>query len=168
MRARQISCCFSGYRPDKLPWGNDESDPRCEALKRRLRDAVEAACDEGYTHFICGMAAGVDLYCCRLLLELRRTRPITVEAAIPYPGQADGWPARQREEYRSLVAACDYETVVAENYSPDCMMRRNRYMVDHASLLIAVFDGQSGGTRNTVRYAMERRLRIVMVPPVER
>ena len=46
MHAPQISCCFSGYRPGKLPWGNDENDPRCRALKARLRDVMEAAYDE--------------------------------------------------------------------------------------------------------------------------
>ena len=40
MHAPQISCCFSGYRPGKLPWGNDENDPRCRALKARLRDVM--------------------------------------------------------------------------------------------------------------------------------
>ena len=166
MRGRPISCCFSGYRPEKLPWGADESDSRCVQLKQRLWDAIEAACDEGYRHFICGMAAGVDLYCCEIVLALRRQRPITLEAAIPFPGQADEWPAAQRERYRALVAACDYETVVSTAYSPGCMQRRNRYMVDHASLLITVFDGQSGGTRNTVQYALERGLHIVDIPPV--
>ena len=166
MRARPISCCFSGYRAAQLPWGDDENDPRCVELKRRLRHAIEAACDEGYCHFICGMASGVDLYCCEIALELRKTRPITVEAAIPYPGQAEDWPPDRRERYRTLVEACDYETVVSETYTPNCMQRRNRYMVDHASLLIAVFDGQSGGTRNTIQYAMERGIQIVDIPPV--
>ena len=63
------------------------------------------------------------------------------------------------------MAACDDETVVSEAYAPGCMQRRNRYMVDHAALLIAVFDGQSGGTRNTIQYAMERGLQIVDIPP---
>ena len=41
---RQMSVCFSGYRPEKLPWGGDESDPRCAVLKKRLYDAAESAC----------------------------------------------------------------------------------------------------------------------------
>jgi uncharacterized phage-like protein YoqJ len=41
------------------------------------------------------------------------------------------------------------------------MMRRNRYMVDKADLLIACFDGQSGGTLNTLRYAVRKNVRIV-------
>ncbi|MBE6990051.1 MAG: DUF1273 domain-containing protein [Ruminococcaceae bacterium] len=166
MRARPISCCFSGYRTGKLPWGEDENDPRCTALKRRLRDAIEAACDEGYTHFICGMASGVDLYCCEIVQELRRERPITLEAAIPCEGQADTWPTRQRARYEALLHGCDYETLVQREYTPGCMQRRNRYMVDHASLLIAVFDGQEGGTRRTIEYALQQGLHIIDIPPV--
>ena len=41
-------------------------------------------------------------------------------------------------------------------------------MVDHASLLIAAFDGSSGGTRYTVEYALTRGLGIVDIPiPIE-
>ena len=166
MRGRPVTCCFSGYRPEKLPWGAEENDPRCAALKRRLRHAIQAAVDEGYCHFICGMARGVDLYCCEILLELRDEYPITVEAAIPCLTQAETWSAAERERYDRLVAACDVETVVQENYTPGCMQRRNRYMVDHASLLIAVFDGKEGGTRATIQYALERGLDIVDIPPV--
>ena len=91
---------------------------------------------------------------------------VSVEAAIPCPTQADGWPRPQQERYRRLVAACDYETLVQSSYSPGCMQRRNRYMVDHASLLLAVHDGQPGGTRRTMEYAMRRGLQIVDIPPV--
>ena len=38
---------FTGHRPEKLPWGSDESDPRCEALKQQLLEAVRAAAGEG-------------------------------------------------------------------------------------------------------------------------
>ena len=91
---------------------------------------------------------------------------VSVEAAIPCPTQADGWPRAQQERYRRLVAACDYETLVQSSYSPGCMQRRNRYMVDHAALLLAVHDGQPGGTRRTMEYAMRRGLQIVDIPPV--
>ena len=100
MHAPQISCCFSGYRPGKLPWGNDENDPRCRALKVRLRDVMEAAYDEGYRHFICGMAQGCDLYFCELALQLRGERPdMTIEAAIPCRTQADSWSELQPALY---------------------------------------------------------------------
>ncbi|MEG2176293.1 MAG: DUF1273 domain-containing protein, partial [Oscillibacter sp.] len=68
--------------------------------------------------------------------------------------------------YRRLVSACDFETMVSETYSASCMQRRDRYMVDHASLLIAAFDGTAGGTRYTMEYAMRRGLDMVDLPIV--
>ena len=35
------TCCFTGHRPDKLPWGTREEDPRCAALKGRIAAALE-------------------------------------------------------------------------------------------------------------------------------
>ena len=45
-----------------------------------------------------------------------------------------------------------------------CMQRRNRYMVEHASLPIAVHDGLPGGTRRTIEYALRRGIGIVDIP----
>ena len=122
MPARQESCCFTGHRPAKLPWGYNESDPRCVKLKERIADAVLLAYQEGYRHFLCGMAQGCDLYFCEAVLALRERYPeVTVEAAIPCPTQADAWPEAERDRYRELVARCDMETMVSDTYSSTCM-----------------------------------------------
>ena len=71
MRGRPCSCAFTGHRPGKLPWGEDESDLRCIALKAKLRAAVESAIHEGMEHFICGMAEGCDLYFAETVLALK-------------------------------------------------------------------------------------------------
>ena len=73
MRGRPCSCAFTGHRPGKLPWGEDESDLRCIALKAKLRAAVESAIHEGMEHFICGMAEGCDLYFAETVLALKST-----------------------------------------------------------------------------------------------
>ena len=167
VRGRQTACAFTGYRPQKLPW-TEETDPRCLALKARLRAAIEDACRCEMEHFICGMAQGCDLYFGELVLEVKQDWPeITLEAAMPCPTQADGWPEAERERWQRLLDACDYETMVQDHYSPGCMMRRNRYMVDHAAMLIAVYDGQSGGTQRTVEYALRRQIPVTLVAPVE-
>ena len=126
---------------------------------------MEAAYEEGHRHFLCGMALGCDLYFCETVLALRDRHPdVTVEAAVPCPTQADAWAPDQRERYTRLVEACDFETLVSAKYTPYCMQRRDRYMVDHSSLLIAAFDGTPGGTRYTMQYAMSRRVSIVDLP----
>lgn len=157
-----MSVCFSGYRPEKLPWGGDESDPRCAVLKKRLYDAAESACAEGYRHFICGMAQGADMYFGEAVLALREKHPdVTLEAAIPCEEQAARWKERDRNRYFGLVERCDLETMVQHRYTSGCMQRRNRYMVDRSSLVLAVYDGMLGGTMYTLTYAMRQGVRVV-------
>lgn len=168
MRTRAETCCFTGHRPGKLPWGLNEEDPRCLELKRRLGDVVETAWEMGKRHFLCGMAMGCDLYFGEAVVELRRRHPeVTLEAAVPCPGQADNWGRELRERYARLLEACDLETLVQNRYSPSCMQRRDRYMVDRSSLLIAVYNGTPGGTRYTVQYAMSQGIDIVDLSPLE-
>ena len=165
---RAHTCCFTGHRPEKLPWREDESDPRCLALKARLRRELEEAYRQGFRHFICGMARGADLYFCEAALDLRdRREGVTVEAAIPCAEQSARWREEERTRYRSLVDHCDWETMVQQHYDRGCMMRRNRYMVDRAARLIAVYDGRMGGTMYTITYAMKQGVEVVLLDPEE-
>ena len=159
---RKKTCCFTGHRPDKLPWGEEESDPRCVRLKRAVAQAVEGAYVSGVRHFITGMARGIDLYCAEAVLALREAEEdITLECARPCETQANSWPEGERERYRSILERCDYETLVQHHYDRFCMMRRNRYMVDRSGLLIAVYNGvPKGGTFQTLAYAMKKGLAV--------
>ena len=155
-----ITCCFTGHRPDKLPWGTDENDPRCLELKEKLMRALEQAYIAGYRHFICGMARGADLYFAETVVALRaQKKDITLEGARPCESQADSWPEEEQKRYNGLLDQCNYETLVQYHYDRGCMMRRNRYMVDRSSRIIAVYDGvPKGGTAQTLAYALKRGL----------
>ena len=162
---REICCAFTGHREGKLPWHGNELDGRCLRLKQSMYEAVRLAYTSGKRHFLCGMATGCDTYFCETLIRLRQEkRDVTIEAAIPWEGQSLRWSEKQRRRYHRLVSECDYQTVVQSFYSDDCMMRRNRYMVDSASLLIAAYDGKAGGTRNTMLYAMRQGVEVVELP----
>ena len=158
---RETTCCFTGHRPDKLPWRDDEWDPRCLELKERLAAALEDAYAKGMRHFICGMAQGADFYFCEAALALRDRRPgVTVEAALPCEEQAARWKERDRNRYYRLIAQCDYETMVQHHYDKGCMLRRDRYMVDRSAMIIAVYGGVLGGTMYTLSYAMKKGLEL--------
>ena len=160
-----MTCAFTGHRPQKLPWGSREEDPRCRALKRLLDEAVAQAAERGFRTFLCGMALGCDTYFAEAVLKRRDADPsLRLEAVLPCPEQADTWPAAERQRYRALVSACDDETMVAQRYTAGCMQRRNRYLVDHSALLIAAYDGSAGGTRNTIQYALSQGLQIADLP----
>ena len=162
---RAATCCFTGHRTERLPWGERENDPRCLALKDRLDEALARAWADGYRHFVCGMARGADLYFCEAVLALRQIHPeVTLEAAIPFQGQADHWPELDRRRRAILLTQCDYETMVQHHYTAGCLARRNRYMVDRSSLVLAIYDGQpGGGTMQTLHYAMRQGVETVIL-----
>ena len=165
MAAKQESCAFTGHRPEKLPWGDDEFDPRCTELRRRIADALERAYDEGWRHFLCGMAQGCDLYFCEEVQNLKRIRDgVTLEAALPYAEHGERWNPSQKKKYLELLEGCDKIKVVTPFYGPGCMLARDRYLVDHASLLLAAYDGTPGGTKYTVEYALKRRVEVRYLP----
>ncbi len=158
------TCCFTGHRPSKLPWGVNETDPRCAALKGSIARELEGLYRRGFRHFISGMAQGCDLYFAEGVLALRSSHPdVTLEGAVPCPGQADRWPEEERRRWRAILDACDVETVVQQRYDRFCMHRRDRYMVDRSQCVLAVFDGSPGGTRYTLHYAMDRGLDILLL-----
>ena len=147
-------CGFTGHRPEKLPWGDHEEDPRCKALKILLAREVEQAANNGARLFRCGMARGCDLYFAEAVLALRKQRPdLRLEAWLPCPGQADRWRDADRLRWERLIDACDGVRVVEPYYTDGCMLRRDKAMVDGVDELITVWDGSSGGTGWTVRYA---------------
>lgn len=162
----ETTCCFTGHRPMKLPWGTDENAPECKKLKKTISDIARSLYHRGVIHFICGMAPGCDMYFCEEILRLRDEYPdITIEAALPCETQADRWDEALRNRYFGLVAECDFETMVNRRYTPDCMLLRNKYMVDCSSVLIAVYDGKFGGTMQTINYAQKRGVRIIELQP---
>lgn len=158
------TCCFTGHREAKLPWGEDENDPRCLQLKASIARAVCTAYEEGIRHYIVGMANGCDLYFAEAVLQLRSLHEdVTLEAAVPCPTQADNWRKDLRIRYQSILLQCNQRTLVSEEHSRDCMMKRNRYMVDQSRMLIAASNGQPGGAEYTIRYARRKGLDIVRI-----
>ena len=164
MADKNITCCFTGHRPVKLPWGMRETDPRCVALKEQISATLEGIYESGYRHFICGMAIGCDMYFAEAVLTLRQEhKDVTLEAAIPCDNQADRWNRSQRRQYDDLITQCDTVTHVSHTYSPGCMMKRNEYMIDASSLLLACFNGRSSGTMNTILYAERSGIRTIIL-----
>ena len=147
---KEHTCCVTGHR-------NIPAD-KIQYVQIQLRQELLQAIQSGYTHFISGFAAGVDLIFAGIVADLKREYPITLEAAIPYPGRMN----TPDEVFQYLLKECDIVKVHTGQYSKNCYIVRNCYMVDCSALVIAVHDGRkSGGTAATIRYAhrMERDIR---------
>ena len=162
-----FTCAFTGHRPQKLPWGYREADPRCIALKKTLAARIAELAHAGYTDFLSGMAEGTDTWAALAVRALKKETPaLKLRCILPCEGQADKWPASARELYFSILARADEVVYVARKYSSGCMLKRNRYLVDHAHCLLAVYNGEyRGGTAMTVRYAQKTGKRVIVLDP---
>lgn len=161
------TCAFTGYRPAKMPWGYDETDARCAEFRFRLRETLEYLIGKGYVDFMSGGALGFDQMAARIVLSLREKYPwIRLIMVLPFDSQADKWSREQRGNWLSIIEASDKVIHISHSYDKGVFFRRNHYMVDHADLLLAAYDGKPGGTAGTIAYAKRRGVKVLRLPPV--
>jgi len=124
--------------------------------------------DRGITDFYAGGALGFDYAASVTVINSKRLYPeLTLNLALPCRGHTKNWSEADRLMFGRMAARADSVVYVSDGYAPGCMQRRNRYMVEHSGRIIAVFDGQDGGTKRTVEYAMRQGLEVVLLPPAE-
>lgn len=162
------SAAFTGYRPQKLPFGNDLTHPDALRLREALYKEFEKLVIKGFRRFYTGGAIGCDLMAAEVILELKRKyehRELIHCLCLPCLNHCAQW---RHEDIVRLEKIKMNSVVIYTSESPyfnGCMQIRNQYMVDASAVLIAVYDGQSGGTKNTVDYAQRQQKKVVMLRP---
>ena len=150
-------CCFTGHRPEKL---NQPEGVVIAELERAIRNAVA----DGFTTFISGMARGVDIWAAEIVLRLRSDgTPIQLICASPYEGFERSWSSEWQQRYLAIMEAADLVRYICPGYSRACFQIRNEWMVDRSSRVIAVFNGERGGTKNTIDYAKRNNVLTALV-----
>ena len=71
----------------------------------------------------------------------------------------------ERKRTCAILERAAHVEYISHDYYNGCLQKRNRYMVDHATHLLAVYDGQPGGTASTIRYARKKGLEITIIEP---
>ncbi len=140
------------------------------ALKAVLAEQITALVDAGFTQFLSGMAEATDTWSALSVLDQREKNPaIKLHCILPYKEQADKWSASSRELYHSILNQADSIVYVSRIYHKNCMLERNRFLVDHAAALLAIYNGeQRGGTAATVRYAQKMGREVTVIDPITR
>lgn len=148
---RNITVAFTGHRT------------YCGEANSDLRQTILKLCEEGFTRFLCGMAWGFDLAAGEAVAEAKKhCSEIELVAVVPYDGFGELFRSDDAEQYGQVMAAADEVVVVSEQGGDAAFRRRNDYLVDNASIVVAWFDGEPrGGTAYTVRRARHSRLPVV-------
>lgn len=142
----------TGHRPDKLG-GYDKA-----TYERLLTLAVQHIPAYHPSTVITGMALGWDT----AVAEAAFLMQIPFKAYVPFRGQESMWPPASQKLYRNLLKEA-YAVIECSSpgYSVEKMQIRNKRMVDDSDLLLALWDGSSGGTANAVNYAMSKNRNMV-------
>lgn len=166
----KTTCAFTGHRPKSFPWKYNEAASDCVLLKEVLAEQIKALAERGVTDFLSGMALGVDLWCSQIVLGLRKENPaLRLHCILPCEGQESKWTASAQEYYRSILVQANEVIYVEQEYSRGCMLKRNRYMVEHSSVMLAVYNGKwRSGTAATMRYAQKMGREIIVIDPLTR
>lgn len=81
-------CAFTGHRPKSFSWKYDESASDCILLKEILAEQIRALAERGVTDFLSGMAQGADLWCSKIVLDLKKKNPaLMLHCILPCKGQ---------------------------------------------------------------------------------
>jgi hypothetical protein len=148
----------TGHRCNKLPGGYSRE------ARVRLRDFASRWLEALRPRGICsGMAIGWDLAVADACVALG----IPFVACVPFAvGQESRWPAESQDYYRSLLARAAKVIVCSPGgYAPAKMQARNERMVNIAmrggaadpGLILALWSGTAGGTKNCLDYARIRQ-----------
>lgn len=146
------SCSFSGHRA--LP------KEKRDEIYELTREQVEALAKEGYTDFYTGGASGYDSLAARAVLQMKWVYPnIKLHMYLPYKLNNNG----MVREYSFMHNADSIEYSADIYRSRDCLLERNRKLVESSSVMVCCLLHAGAGTAYTVRYAREKGLRIINI-----
>lgn len=139
-------CAATGHRiltnPEVI-WDN---------LDDVLQDLIEK---DKYEVFLSGMAVGFDTLFAQKVLSLKTKYPhIKLVCVLPCRDQSSLWRPSQVADYYNILGKADEVICLSEKYNSICMAKRNKFLVDNSSRLIAYYVRKSRGTKMTVDYAM--------------
>ena len=153
---KEKTCCFTGHRviPTRArPWLGEE-------LEQTLRRLI----GEGVRYFGAGGALGFDTLAAGTVLRLKGEYPdVRLILVLPCRDQTRGWKEADVRRYRDILSRADKVVYTAERYSPGCMHRRNRHLVENSSVCVAYCTRETGGSAYTAEYARQRGLRLVLL-----
>jgi uncharacterized phage-like protein YoqJ len=162
---REKTVCFSGHRTEKLP-PVCQTDEGRRVLASFIVSAVEESIEAGYDTFITGGARGIDLWAAMIIVGMKADRPsagLKLVTAVPYRNQNAGLVGRELFDYGLMIDQSDCVVYISDAYTSDCLRRRNRYMIDRSSKLIAVLANPKSGTAQTIRMARESGIEVKLI-----
>ena len=135
------SCAIIGCSPMCFPWGFDEEDEGCAALKLILMNRITKLRGEGCMRFAVSMDCGVGLYAAEILHGLKESDgALETICYVPYEEQATKWTPELRDRYFNALAACTEVVNIAYEKTVGCEFKAHLEAIKEANTVIVVYD----------------------------
>lgn len=120
-----------------------------------LRRLLEELYSQGYRTFLSGMACGFDVAAAEAVIELRERCPdVELVAVVPFVGFRNMFRGEDLARYDAVMDAADRQIVVSDMRGAIGYHKRNDFLVDNASYIVAWWNHlPKGGTFYTVTRA---------------
>lgn len=153
---KEKCCAIFGSPPESFPWGHDEEDEKCGAMKIRLFSRITFLRSKGITHFIVVLDSGVGLYAAEMINSLQEVDPdIQLTCIIPWEGQATKWTPELRERYFEEQEKCAEVVFISAAKTVDCEIKAVLRAIDMAAGIIAVYGEGDIATSAALHYAQQ-------------
>ena len=156
MDLRAKTCCFSGHR-------SMSSEEKLKVAVR-LREIIVEQIEAGVVFYGAGGARGFDSLAAQTVLDMKKEYPqLRLILVLPCEDQTRGWRSEDIAVYEDIKRRSDKVVYVSREYTPDCMHKRNRHLVDHSGTCICYLTRSGGGTAYTVDYARKKGLHVINI-----
>ena len=160
MEKQNLCCAILGQPPMRFPWGFDEEDDGCRALKLELAQKIRELRQQGVTRFAVVADCGVGLYAGEIVNALRQTdADLMLFVVTPHEEQATKWAPYLRDRYFKLLEECTLMEAASLRQTPDCEYDAYRKIIDYADTVLAVYDpatARGDAVDRAMEYAKER------------
>lgn len=146
------SCCIISNYSQKQCYNFLLDNPYYIELKSKLKERFVYMVEQFHvSQFISGVNLGIEQCAVEALLELKKEyRSIIIECVLPYETQSSSWTELQRDRYFSIMEKIDKETLLQYNYTNDCMIKRDKYMVSKSKFIIRICDNDKSRIDNFI------------------
>ena len=167
----EFTCCFTGHRPEKMPFTATYRPIQYAQYLRRIQMAIDKKRTAGCRDFYCGVARGFDLWAAQVLLKIKSENPnegLRLICVVPFENFYAHWQPEDYHTVQTVLDNADEVICLQRYYSRNCFVKRNHYMVDNCGHVIAGYDGQQkGGTFTTIAYARANGRQVEIVNPLD-
>ena len=166
------ACAVTGYHPSRFKFKYQENYTLCKKIKERMAGQFEQFYRQGVRCFFVPGTLGVGIWAGEILARMKEQpefEKLELVIVIPFEGHDRDWDDRSKKRLAFLRKFSARIYVAGKTQASDSYRLLNHYLLDHADVLLAVYDGlrskHGSGIELTVKQAGERGIDLILIHP---